>query len=79
MEWMKPEFGNTFSSGKWVGWARVGGRGFTQCWHNIRKGGYLNDDALLERGEGGGRGEGGVENLGKNNYIINEPSLLCNS
>ena len=44
------------------------GGGLKWCWHNIRRGGYLNDDAWLQRGDGG------VKNLGKSDYIISECS-----
>ena len=47
MKWMKPEFDNTFSQGK---------GGFTWCWHNIRRGGYLI--MMLDYKEGGGQESG---------------------
>ena len=44
------------------------GGGFTWCWHNNRKSGYL---MMMLGYKGGGR----VKNLGKSDYVISECSL----
>ena len=49
MKWMNLEFDNSFSEGK---------RGFTQCWINVKSGGYL---MMILEYKAGKR----VNNLGK--------------
>ena len=63
MKWMKPVFDITFSYGKWFSYGKGG---LKQCWHKIRRGGYL---IIILDYKGGW---GGVKNLGKGDYVISE-------
>ena len=49
MKLIKPVFDNTFSKGK-----SGRGGGLTQCWYNIRRGGYLVMVLDYKGGTGGG-------------------------
>ena len=64
MKWMKPVFDTTFFGGKY---GRGAVKTMLECWHNIRRGGYLM--MMLDYKEGGE-----VKNLGKSDYVISEYS-----